>query len=295
MPHPADKKSAGTLLREAREAAGIHVSALAVSLKVPVKKLEALEADDLEQLPDAVFARALAATVCRTLSMDPAPVLARLPQLHAPQLKVGSQATPVRLDNRGAGLRMPGFRGLPRSVVYLTGLLLAGAIVVSMLPSWRIGGGATMSEQASGTTTESVVSPSVASVDAQASAVAAPSMDAASASAAVLPALLPATGPASAAAPVAATASAGASTAAADVAAIAVFTTRDPSWLQVVDAAGVAQVRKTLAAGETVRIQGSLPLSVVIGRANAIDVAVRGKPFDLAPVTKDNVARFQIK
>ena len=35
--------SAGALLREAREAAGLHIGALAVSLKVPVKKLEALE------------------------------------------------------------------------------------------------------------------------------------------------------------------------------------------------------------------------------------------------------------
>jgi cytoskeleton protein RodZ len=47
--------------------------------------------------------------------------------------------------------------------------------------------------------------------------------------------------------------------------------------------------------GETVRINGALPLSVVIGRADAIDVQVRGKPFDLAPLSKDNVARFQIK
>ncbi|MEO7939001.1 MAG: DUF4115 domain-containing protein, partial [Burkholderiaceae bacterium] len=86
-----------------------------------------------------------------------------------------------------------------------------------------------------------------------------------------------------------------AGTAAADSAAIAIFTTRDPTWLQVVDAAGVVHANKTLAGGETVRVQGSLPLSVVVGRANAIDLTVRGKPFDLAPVTKDNVARFQIK
>ena len=47
--------------------------------------------------------------------------------------------------------------------------------------------------------------------------------------------------------------------------------------------------------GETVSINGTLPLSVVIGRANAIDVTVRGKPFDVQAVAKDNVARFQIK
>src|SRR3569832_822998 len=35
--------SAGTLLRRAREGSGLHVAALAVALKVPVWKLEALE------------------------------------------------------------------------------------------------------------------------------------------------------------------------------------------------------------------------------------------------------------
>ena len=39
----ADGVSAGTLLRQAREAAGLHVASLAASLKVPVRKLEALE------------------------------------------------------------------------------------------------------------------------------------------------------------------------------------------------------------------------------------------------------------
>ena len=47
--------SAGSLLRQAREAAGLSIATLAVLLKVPVKKLEALEADHFDLLPDAVF------------------------------------------------------------------------------------------------------------------------------------------------------------------------------------------------------------------------------------------------
>lgn len=66
----APQVTAGELLRQAREAAGLHVAALAVSMKVPVKKLEALEADRLDLLPDAVFVRALASSVCRTLKID---------------------------------------------------------------------------------------------------------------------------------------------------------------------------------------------------------------------------------
>ena len=62
--------TAGGLLREARQAAGLHIAALAVALKVPVSKLEALEADDYAKLTDTVFVRALASSVCRALKAD---------------------------------------------------------------------------------------------------------------------------------------------------------------------------------------------------------------------------------
>lgn len=74
---------AGAQLRAAREAQGLHIGALAVALKVPVKKLEALEADRFDLLPGIVFSRALALSVCRTLRLDPQPILARLPQTNA--------------------------------------------------------------------------------------------------------------------------------------------------------------------------------------------------------------------
>jgi cytoskeleton protein RodZ len=44
-----------------------------------------------------------------------------------------------------------------------------------------------------------------------------------------------------------------------------------------------------------VDVAGVPPLAVVIGRADATRLHVRGKPFDLQPVAKDNVARFEIK
>ncbi|MFT4267757.1 MAG: helix-turn-helix transcriptional regulator, partial [Xenophilus sp.] len=67
------------MLRQAREVHGLHVEAVAAALKVPPQRIEALERDDIEALPDPVFARALAASVARALRIDPAPVLAKLP------------------------------------------------------------------------------------------------------------------------------------------------------------------------------------------------------------------------
>src|SRR4051812_22839565 len=72
--------TAGAWLRAARQQRGLHIAALAVMLKVPQAKLEALEGDRFTELPDATFARALATAVCRALKVDPAPVLALLPR-----------------------------------------------------------------------------------------------------------------------------------------------------------------------------------------------------------------------
>ena len=72
-------ESSPLLLKQAREAAGLHVAALAAALKVPVRKLEDLEAGRFDRLPDMTFARALASSACRHLKIDPAPVLAQLP------------------------------------------------------------------------------------------------------------------------------------------------------------------------------------------------------------------------
>lgn len=281
---PAPGPSAGTQLRVAREAAGIHIGALAVSLKVSVRKLEALEADDLAQLPDAVFARALAASVCRSLKIDSEPVLQMLPQMLAPSMPAGGTGQGVRLDSHRR-LRLSGSFGLPKPVLLITAALLVGAVVVLLLPKLR---GAADPEASS----ESAMPPAaITSTSAmQAPAMPVPMAVASDTVAAVVPA--PVASAANGLAP--ATQAASAPAAAAELPGIVVFTAREKAWVQVLGADGVVHLRKTVDEGETVRINGALPLSVVIGRANAIDVLVRGKPFDLTPVVKDNVARFQI-
>jgi cytoskeleton protein RodZ len=76
---------------------------------------------------------------------------------------------------------------------------------------------------------------------------------------------------------------------------IVVFKARGTSWVEVVDANGVVQVRKTMTDGTVVGASGVMPLAVVVGRADAIEVQVRGLAFDLTSVAKDNVARFEVK
>ena len=103
--HP--QVSAGALLRSLREDAGFKIDSLASVLRVPVVKLQALEDDHWDLLPDAMFARALALAVCRHLNADATPVMALLPQQDVSRLAIK--------DERGLDfpLQRPSF--LPQS------------------------------------------------------------------------------------------------------------------------------------------------------------------------------------
>ena len=303
--------SAGSLIRQAREAAGLHIAALAVALKVPVKKLEALEADRLDLLPDAVFVRALAASVCRTLKIDAAQVLALLPQTGKPSL--GQQSAPINTPFRSPG-DGPGpslLAQISRPAVLAGLLLLLGALVLIFLPAVQQPGTATQPATPSPAVANTPAAPSgalsgVAMARTELLEVDKPTVtdSAAAATAGMAPA---ATGlapqpSAVASPPVAvsvATAVPAAPAAAVAVspaaAGIIVFKAKGESWVEVTDARGTVVLRRTLAAGEEAGVSGVLPLAAVVGRVDATQVEVRGKAFDLGAVSKDNVARFEVK
>jgi len=293
--------TAGDMLREAREAHGLHIDMVAAALKVTPQKLAALENDDIEALPDAVFARALAASVCRALRIDPAPVLAKLPGAQRPGLADADRTISKSLRSGAPRSGGNGSNWLPsRALLAVVLLLLIGAAVLFWLPQSafdRIG--ATFAHL--GGRDESAAAPVEAADHAPAAAQAGTQAD--SSPTAAVPVASPAT-------PAAASTAVGAAPAtqpaapvvAADPPAAAasndliVFVAKDESWVTVTEAGGKQLIRRTLKAGETVGLSGNLPLSVVIGRASAVDVQVRGKPFDLTPLARSGgVARFEVK
>ena len=73
------------------------------------------------------------------------------------------------------------------------------------------------------------------------------------------------------------------------------FSAKAETWVTVRDAAGKQLINRVLAAGETVGVSGDAPLSVTIGRKDAVDVTVRGQPFDHRSLSKTTVSRFQVK
>jgi cytoskeleton protein RodZ len=280
-----DGVTAGALLRQAREAAGLHVAALAVALKVPLRKLEALEADRYEVLTDAVFIRALALSVCRWLKVDPQPILERLPQTSAPRLVQDGEGlnAPFRAPSDGAPPSW--FEHLTKPVFLAVFALLLGALVLVLLP--RQHEEAAVAQAVPPGT--AVPTPVMGVTDALPPAAMSQPGPAAISTAIAVPAMAT---PVSMPAPVAASMTAAPSPA---VNGIVIFRARGQSWVEVTDAKGGVAMRRLFAAGEAAGASGLLPLQVTIGRVDATEVQVRGKPFDLRPVSRDNVARFEVK
>lgn len=281
--------SAGDMLRQAREAHGLHLDMVAAALKVTPQKLAALESDDIEALPDPVFARALAASVCRALRIDPAPVLAKLPGAQPAGLaeadRTMSKALPsqVRAGSSSSGLPS-------RPLLTVVGLLLVGAAVLFWLPQSIFDRVGEAISQISGRADSNEPSAPAAQAPAgpQAGGTVVESVQPAPLAAATAPAGVPA----SAAAPAVQAPAAPAASATE----LIVIVAREDSWVTVNDGGGKSLLRRTVQAGETVGLNGTLPLSVVVGRASAVDVQVRGKAFDLKPVTRGGgVARFEVK
>lgn len=309
---PAVTVDRPVLLRQAREAAGLHIAALAAALKVPVKKLEALEAGRYEELPDLTFARALASSACRQLKVDPVPVLAQIPLGNRPPL--GDSAQAINAPFKGAGDPAPlnAMGWLSRPAVLAAIALLLGALVLVFLPQREVA-----------PLTDAVMPPPGAAADAPALATDAapastgPSVDVAApvvlsvapaavgASDAVLAAPVAAVvnSPAVAAPSAAvttATASAPAAvsptTAPAGAAgSLLSITATGDSWVEVVNGSGSVVVKRMLKTGDVIDFSTAPPYNVLLGRSDAALVTVRGKPFDTAPFARNSVARFEVK
>lgn len=277
--------SAGQQLQAAREAAGLTLDALAQTLKVAVGKLEALEAGRLDALPSPMFARALASSVCRVLGIDAAPVLGQLPQSdqYAFERVQSNLNAPFRTHQVRPMVLVA--RQLKNPFALLVLALLVGALALFLVPSippldnlvGRLKEGASTPAN----TTPSVALGNTVTVDVTPTpGTAKTPQPTVAASDVLLPSLTPAS---SLNAPSAAPAG------------VLGFKARTEVWIEVTDAKGRTPLRRLVAPGETVQVDGSLPLSVTVGRADAVEVLVRGQPFDLAARTRDNVARFEVK
>lgn len=269
------RTGAGALLKAAREKQGLHIAALAAAIKVPPKKLEALENDRFDQLPDAAFTRALAQTVCRTLKIDPQPVLALLPQADPAALDhvAGTLNTPFReRANRGdpVGLAAAAVRPMVAGGV----LLVVAAIAIYLLPAdfW----------QRAPALPDVAVAPAASTPAAPAPVVVAASTPEPAASSPVVETVFSAP-------PIDPAASS------AEPPKLVQLRADDASWVEARDGRGQVLFSRVIQPGESVGFDGALPIRLTIGNAGATKLAFRGETVDLALKTRENVARLELQ
>lgn len=317
----APPRTAGAMLRAAREREGLHLAVLAATIKVSPAKLDALEKDRYDQLPNPTFARALAQSVCRSLKVDPRPVLALLPQQETPPLEsaVGRLNTPFHERSS----RTDGGNGLAwasKPMFWAGGLLLVAAVAVGLVPRQWLDGNFGAARQpappasaaaasdaaaalspaatsAAAAAVSDLVASSTAGTAALAVAVGLPTPASAAASAAALvrsavatvasaaPQLVVASAPA-------AEAPAGPAGRAAGALAISV---KASSWIEVIDADGRSLLSRVVQPGEALALDGRRPLRVTVGNAGGTELSFRGAAVDLRPSTRDNVARIELR
>ncbi|MBP0635433.1 RodZ domain-containing protein [Cupriavidus sp. AcVe19-6a] len=310
--HEGDREAAareiGAALAREREAQRMSVEDVSARLKVAAPKLRAIEAGDLQALPDVTFAKGVMRAYSRMLHVDIDALLARFQPPVAPVTEIARQregSLNAAFDDRNR-FRTGGAGGRWIWLALVAVVLAAGGwFGLDHIRQWIDTRGsaaetATTEEHAAAQSTEpgtvtAALPPVMAAADSPA-----PSAETTPATA-----VAPAAAPASVAvavpavAPVAATpAPAPAATAALAAAAgegeLQIRFASD-TWYEIRDSSGKIVLGGTAKAGQAVSGGGKAPYKVVIGNVKGIESMTRnGTPVDLKAANRNNVARLTL-
>lgn len=302
---PVPAKGFGTLLREAREAAGLSLDDVASRTKISRNQLEALEAESVRLLPEPVYVRAFIRDICRVTGGDPKPAIEAYMKVCAPAEQAAPDFQPA-IDVPKHGLvKEVEFRASPRKKGLRVLIAFAAVVVVALL-AWA-GWGQDLVARLGGSDIEAVKvtqqSGSVAALQRPrspsnalpADAPVTASMNQQAQQSAASDAAAAASSPAAVSAQAA---DAGSQTAApAQPAALpgqatVVVRTVGASWLKMTDADGKVLVKEELGAGVEKTYVGKLPISVTVGNARSCAMTIDGRTIDLSAYSRGSVARF---
>ena len=258
--HPhAEHEGAGRRLREAREAAGLSIADVSSRLKMPLRVVRSLEAEDWSRLGAPVFVRGQLRSYARLLGIDAAPVedAAGVAVVEPPVLTPRTYTSPWQRFVEHAA----------RRAVYIV-MTVAIAIPVWLATRPHV-------ELAAG---------DAAPLDAPAAPDATP--------AGTRPAPRATTAGADAGGPHPVVASLASLPPRESAALVLQF--QGDSWAQVVAPDGEVLEQGLLHAGDRRSYASGQVAGVVLGNAGAVRVSSRGRDADLAPYSRANVARFTV-
>jgi cytoskeleton protein RodZ len=286
----------GAFLRARREALGLSYADVANVVKLPAKRVEALEAERWDELPDGPFLRGFLRNVARALDLDAASLTARvddsLMRSRNPEsILVAPGSTRATLPRRSGPLED---RHGGRKLVY-------GAFVFAIVAALIAWSGTESFDRVIATGRGLLQGGSVASSTPTTKSEPAPAIDAAAQVAnpaetlpvAAAPTTLADATPASTGSGSPATTSPASTSTSASPLALSFHFTED-CWVEVRDAEGKVLTKSLNTAGSDRAIEGEAPYSLIVGNAKGVDLHFRGQAVDLGPYTRDQVARLTL-
>jgi len=269
----------GRMLAEARVAKGLTLAEVAAQLKLSPSQVTALEADDYGSLPGPVFVRGFIRNYARLLDQNPEQISGNLnlPLASAPVAAAipMSREIPFPVQKSRTWLPYAAFLVIAAVLVTVYEVFYASppeVVVSAPHPS-----------------AEPVASVAEPMAEKKSEEMPAASADGAEAVATggtqAMPIAEPALPKEGSATPVPAP------TGVAEVH----FVFDAASWVEVRDRSERVLLSQLNAAGTEQRVAGRPPLSVVVGNARDVRMMFNGKPFDLVPHTRVEVARFTLE
>lgn len=266
----------GQELAAAREARGLAVADVAQQLKFAPRQLVALEQEQFGALPGAAFTRGMVRSYARLLKLDPEPLVQRIAgrcELPDASRLAARYEQPVPFSDtarRSTRIYFAASFGV---------LLLVGGVAYQ----WH-------EERTEAATRVTLLAsaqplPPEPAVRPAAAAAAAPAQDEqpASVQRVLQEKIIPAEKPVLAAAPAARFAGHR-----------LVVRTEGEAWIEIKDSADRMLVSSLSPAGSERVVRGRPPYSLVIGNASQVSVTYDGKPVDLSPHTRHDVARLKL-
>ena len=289
----APSPTAGAILAQAREAAGLTIDDVALQLKLAPRQVVAIERDDFANLPGRTFIRGFTRNYARLLKLDVDAVLDALPGEHA----AAPGGPPLAAATRAIG-EMPRER-TPRPGVarWAIPLVLLAIVAVAAFYEFARPPAARAPSAPSPLPATPPAAPATSTIPldnpvrpiseptTSAPPVTAPATAPATESAATTPATVVSAQPAVVAAPPESSPRVGNQLA---------LRFRGTSWVEVRDRSGGVVLSMTGSEGATREIQVATPGEVIVGNAGAVDATWRGRPIDMTALARQNVARIKL-
>jgi cytoskeleton protein RodZ len=265
----------GAVLKQAREAAGLAVDEVAQQLKLLPRQIESLENERFDRLPGPAIARGMVRKYARLLKLDPEPLVERL----SPRPEKAPDLGQIAGRHRH---QMPSSTGSRRSTLFFLGfsialLAVAGGVAYQWQREKAAPGQTPAASAVPEAPTEKPIEQQLAKPVEEPAASEQPQ-----AIAEAPPPVKPQ--PRIAAEPVVPSSTHR-----------LVLRVQEEAWLEVRDGAGRSLVSSLSPAGSEHALRGQPPFQLVIGNASHVQLIYDGKPVELKPHTRGEVARLTLK